>query len=92
MDCRDDSHRHLHREPLVVAAEPLPPACNLARNLLLYKVYMKKIQIFNDEANKLFKDEVMMPMVTFAVTLMVFAVLIDFTFQLIDVIETLTTL
>ena len=50
---------------------------------------MKKIQIFNDEANKLFKDEVMMPMVTFAVTLMVFAVLLDFTFQLIDALEIL---
>jgi hypothetical protein len=50
---------------------------------------MKKIQIFNDEANELFKDEVMMPMVTFAVTLMVFAVLLDLTFQLIDTLEIL---
>ena len=55
-----------------------------------YKVqHMKKIQIFNDEANELFKDEVMMPMVTFAVTLMVFAVLLDLTFQLIDTLEIL---
>ena len=61
-------------------------------NPAAYKVHMKKIQKLNDEFNKVFKDEVMMPMVTFAVTLMVFAVLLDFTFQLIDVIETLTTL
>ena len=50
---------------------------------------MKKIQKLNDEFNKVFKDEVMMPMVTFAVTLMVFAVLLDFTFQLIDALEIL---
>ena len=65
-----------------------------------YKVHMKKnklpvigkIQDVNDEFNKVFKDEVMMPMVTFAVTLMVFAVLLDLTAQLIDAIEILTTL
>jgi len=58
-------------------------------NPAAYKVHMKKIQKLNDEFNKVFKDEVMMPMVTFAVTLMVFAVLLDFTFQLIDALEIL---
>ena len=51
-----------------------------------------KIQDVNDEFNKVFKDEVMMPMVTIAVTLMVFAVLLDLTAQLLDAIEILTTL
>ena len=49
-----------------------------------------KIQDINDEANKLFRDEVMMPMVTFAVTLMVFAVLLDYSSQLIEAIDWLT--
>jgi hypothetical protein len=49
-----------------------------------------KIQDINDEANKLFRDEVMMPMVTFAVTLMVFVVLLDSSFQLIEAIDWLT--
>ena len=48
-----------------------------------------KVKRFNDEANKLFRDEVMMPMVTFAGTLMVFTVLLDYTFQLIEAIDTL---
>ena len=49
-----------------------------------------KIQDINDEANKLFRDEVMIPMVTFAGTLMLFAVLLDYTFQLIEAIDILT--
>ena len=49
-----------------------------------------KIQDINDEANKAFRDEVFMPMVTFAGTLMLFAVLLDYTFQLIDAIDWLT--
>jgi|TARA_R110000824_G_scaffold155904_1_gene328720 hypothetical protein len=48
-----------------------------------------KIQDINDEANNLFRDEVMMPMVTFAGTLLVFTVLLDYTFQLIEAIDTL---
>jgi hypothetical protein len=48
-----------------------------------------KIQDINDEANNLFRDEVMMPMVTFAGTLLVFTVLLDYTFQLIKAIDTL---
>ena len=49
-----------------------------------------KVQDINDEANKLFRDEVMMPMVTFAVTLLVFTVMLDYTFQLIEAIDWLT--
>ena len=52
-----------------------------------------KIQELNDELmrefNKTFRDEVFMPMVTFAGTLMVFAVLLDYTFQLIEAIDIL---
>ena len=48
-----------------------------------------KIQDINDEFNKTFRDEVFMPMVTFAGTLLVFTVLLDYTFQLIEAIDTL---
>lgn len=48
-----------------------------------------KIQDINNEANKAFRDEVFMPMVTFAGGIMVFAVLLDYTFQLIEAIDTL---
>ena len=48
-----------------------------------------KIQDINDEANDLFRDEVMMPMVTFAVTILVFVVLVDYSFQLIEAIDIL---
>ena len=53
---------------------------------------MKKniLQKLNDEANKLFLDEVFMPMVKFAVTIMFFAVVLDYGFQLIDAIDWLT--
>jgi|TARA_B110001454_G_C12628510_1_gene395865 hypothetical protein len=48
-----------------------------------------KIQDANDEANKLFRDEVFMPMVKFAVTIMFVAVVLDYGFQLIDAIDIL---
>jgi len=50
-----------------------------------------KIQDINDEFNKAFRDEVMMPMVTFAVTLMVFAVMLDYSFQLVEAIDIILT-
>jgi hypothetical protein len=49
-----------------------------------------KLQDINNEANKAFRDEVFMPMVKFAVTLIVFTVLIDYTFQLVEAIDWLT--
>ena len=49
-----------------------------------------KLQDINEEFNKAFRDEVFMPMVTFAGTLMVFAVLLDYGFQLIEAIDILT--
>lgn len=49
-----------------------------------------KVQDINDEFNKAFRDEVFMPMVTFAGTLLVFTVLLDYTFQFIDAIDWLT--
>ena len=48
-----------------------------------------RIQDLNDEANKLFRDEVMMPMVKFAVTLMFIAIVLDYGFQLIEAIDIL---
>jgi hypothetical protein len=53
--------------------------------------YVGKIQDINDEFNKAFRDEVMMPMVTFAVTLMVFTVMLDCSFQLIEAIDIILT-
>ena len=49
-----------------------------------------KIQDMNNEANKLFRDEVMMPMVTFAATIMFVAIILDYGFQLIEAIDILT--
>tara|TARA_Y100000310_G_scaffold190896_1_gene190892 strand:+ start:972 stop:1154 length:183 start_codon:yes stop_codon:yes gene_type:complete len=49
-----------------------------------------KIQDFNNEANRLFRDKVMIPMVTFAVTLMLIAIVLDYSFQLIEAIDILT--
>ena len=46
-----------------------------------------KIQDINEEFNKAFRDEVFMPMVTFAVTLMFLAVVLDYGFQLIEAID-----
>ena len=49
-----------------------------------------KIQQANDEFNKMFADQVFMPMVKFAVTIMFLAVVLDYGFQLIDAIDWLT--
>ena len=46
-----------------------------------------KIQDINEEFNKAFRDEVFMPMVTFAVTLMFLVVVLDYGFQLIEAID-----
>ena len=48
-----------------------------------------KLQELNDESNKLFNDEVFMPMIKFAVTLMFLVIIIDYGFQLIDAIDVL---
>ncbi len=48
-----------------------------------------KIQDINDDFNKAFADEVMMPMVKLAVGLMFVAVVLDYGFQLIDAIDIL---
>jgi len=46
-----------------------------------------KLQDINEEFNKAFTDEVMMPMVKVAVTLMFLAVALDYSFQLIEAID-----
>ena len=48
-----------------------------------------KIQDINDGFNKAFADELMMPMVKFAVTIMFVAIVLDYGFQLIDAIDVL---
>ena len=48
-----------------------------------------KIQDINDEFNKMFLDEVFMPMVKTAVTILFVVVILDFGFQLIEAIDTL---
>ena len=52
--------------------------------------YVGKIQDINDEFNKAFRDEVFMPMIKFAVTLMFLAVVLDLGFQMIEAIDILT--
>ena len=52
--------------------------------------YIGKVQDLNDEANELFRDEVFMPMVKFAVTIMFVAIILDYGFQLIEAIDILT--
>ena len=49
--------------------------------------YIGKVQDVNDEFNKAFRDEVFMPMVTFAITIMFIAVVLDYSFQLIEAID-----
>ena len=49
-----------------------------------------RIQDLNNEANKLFRDEVMIPMVKFAVTIMFVAIVLDYGFQMIEAIDILT--
>jgi len=51
---------------------------------------IRRIQDLNNEANKLFRDEVMMPMVKFAVTLMFIVIVLDYGFQMIEAIDILT--
>jgi len=50
-----------------------------------------KIQKFNDEFNKQMLDEVFMPMVKFAVTIMFVAIVLDYGFQMIEAIDILIT-
>lgn len=52
--------------------------------------YIGKVQDLNDEFNKAFRDEVFMPMVTFAVTILFIAIILDYGFQLIEAIDILT--
>ena len=49
-----------------------------------------KLQDINEEFNQAFADEVMMPMVKFAVTILFVAVILDYGFQLIEAIDILT--
>lgn len=46
-----------------------------------------KLQDINNGFNKLFKDKIFMPMITFVVALLVFAVMLDYSFQLIEAID-----
>ena len=46
-----------------------------------------KIQDIDEEFNKAFRDEVFVPMATFAVTLMLIAIALEYSFQLIDAID-----
>ena len=57
-----------------------------------YIITMKenKIQKLNNEFNKAFADQVFMPMVKFAVTLMFVAIVLDYGFQMIEAIDILT--
>lgn len=49
--------------------------------------YIGKIQDLNDEFNNAFRDEVFMPMVTFAGTLILFTILLDYSFQLVEALD-----
>ena len=49
--------------------------------------YIGKVQDINDEFNRAFRDKVFMPMVTFAVTIMFIAIILDYGFQLIEAID-----
>lgn len=51
---------------------------------------IKHIQDFDAEFNKIFRDEIFMPMVKFAVTLVFIAIVLDYGFQMIEAIDTLT--
>ena len=48
------------------------------------------VKNLDNEFNKTFRDEVFMPMIKFAVTLMFLAVVLDYAFQLIEAIDILT--
>ena len=67
-------------------------ACYLTTDFKIMKnklPYIGKVQDINDEFNKAFADELMMPMVKFAVTIMFVAIVLDYGFQLIDAIDVL---
>ena len=49
--------------------------------------YIGKVQDLNNEFNKAFRDEVFMPMVTFAGTLILFTILLDYSFQLVEALD-----
>ena len=49
-----------------------------------------KLKKFNDEANELFQDEIFMPMMKYAGTLMFLAIIIDLGTQLTEAIQILT--
>ena len=49
-----------------------------------------KVQDINDEFNKEFRDEVFMPMVKFAVTIMFVSIILDYGFKMIEAIDWLT--
>ena len=51
---------------------------------------MNKLKQLNNEFNRMFLDKVFMPMVTFAVTIMFVAIILDYGFQLIEAIDILT--
>jgi hypothetical protein len=48
------------------------------------------LQDINGAFNQAFRDEVFMPMIKFAVTLMFIAIVLDYGFQMIEAIDTLT--
>jgi hypothetical protein len=77
----------MHKNILSGRQKPLDKQPNLC-----YIVPMKKnnLQKWNDEANKMFADEVLMPMTKFAVTIIFVAVILDYGFQMIDAIDILT--
>ena len=56
-----------------------------------YIITMKAIKDLNSEFNKMFNDEVFMPMIKFAVTLLFIVVVLDFGFQLIEAVDVLVT-
>ena len=49
-----------------------------------------RVEKFNDEFNKQMNDEVFMPMIKFAVTILFVAVVLDYGFQLIEAIDIIT--
>ena len=51
---------------------------------------MKTIKRFNDEFNRMFNDEIFMPMIKFSGLLIFLAIILDFGFQMIEAIDILT--
>ena len=52
--------------------------------------YIGKVQDLNDEFNKAFRDEVFMPIVKCAATIIFLAIVLDYSVQLIEAIDILT--